>query len=169
MLMRSKTAEKYPEFRAYLYDRFPTVINSSKIAAEMELHGHMGFDKFRSALHPGAHPIIDVEEASAEPGTYYSCELGFLRGQTLLLYDPLVFPFNDDPWNQENMFKNANGQKVPVIGAVLLHFLCHWGRREDTATSTSTDAGYRFEKAVYGRRARLNLTSSMVNKLPSIV
>jgi hypothetical protein len=162
MILTGTAGEKYPKFRDYLYYRFPKVIQSSKIVEAMLSHGSIYEDELRTVLHPGSHPAIDVEEAAAEPGTYYSCELGVIKGEKISLYTPLVAPFNDGPWYKENFFKNAKGQDVPIIGAVLLHFLCHWGLRDSALFySSDGDPGYKFEKEVYGRRARLQLTTAV--------
>lgn len=164
MILTGTASEKYPEFRDYLYYRFPKVIQSSKISEAMLWHGGMDEDRFRTILHPGSHPAIDIEgDVAVEPGTYYSCELGWISGEKIKLYSPPVAMFNNGPWYKENFFKNAKGQDVPIIGAILLHFLCHWGLRDTPLFYGSDgDPGYKFEKEVYGRRARLRITTAQV-------
>lgn len=166
MLLRAKDAEKYPEFRDYLYYRFPTVIDSSKITAGAKTYGKLDRGKFQSALHPGAYPLISIFDLDAvEPGTYKSCSLGGVSNDKITLASPLIATFDKDPWGDQNYFKNSRGKDVPVIGAVLLHFLCHWGNRDAFSINDSSgakDVGYQFEDAVYGKRASFRITSSTV-------
>jgi len=164
MLLRGTAAESFPQFRDYLYNRFPNVIESSKIVIGMESYGNLNESQFRAALHPGAQPIVDVGEVgSAEAGTYLSCELGQIRDGNFVLVGPLISSFEEGPWYKQNYFKNAKGQDVPIVGAVLLHLLCHWGWVSTKSyPSGDTDTGYDFEKFVYGTRARWRLTSPLI-------
>jgi hypothetical protein len=109
MQLRAADAERYPEFKAYLYNRFPTVIESSKIKAGAEKYGALSVDKLRAALHPWTYPFIDVDDiGSAEPGKYHSCDLGGVSGGKIILLSPPVAAFNEGPWYNENYFKKAN-------------------------------------------------------------
>jgi len=87
--------------------------------------------------------------------------LGTITEGRIHLYSLVVASFNEGPYYKQNYFKNAKGQDVPVIGAVLLHFLCHWGWMDTkTMPYSGSDVGYDFEKSVYGKRAAFRFTNS---------
>ena len=46
--------------------------------------------------------------------------------------------------------KNAKGKIVYVVGATLLHELCHWGNNQ-AGVAEASEMGLAFEKATYGK------------------
>lgn len=46
--------------------------------------------------------------------------------------------------------KNTAGKLVYVVGATLLHELCHWGNQKH-GTAEPTEQGLAFERATYGK------------------
>ncbi len=152
MLLRGNDAKDYPKFSDYLYYRFPNVTGSKTIVKNMMKYGNLGESALRAALSPGMPPIVDVTKIGDEAGAY-SDQLGhFGRTQPGIIYlsKRLVSGFNEGPWYWENFFKNAKGQDVPVVGGVLLHFLCHWGNFVTGRPEVELEMGYEFEGATYG-------------------
>lgn len=151
----------YPMLKKYLYESFPKVLGSSKIAGHMAALGSLDKSSFAAALIPGGHPMVGVVDFFIYNCDLNSHELGVIKSlqpAKFLLSSLLVARFEDDPFNPRNYFMTASGQSVPMVGAVLLHMLCDWGARRYagiTLTLSSNHPGYNFERAVYGRVASI--------------
>lgn len=155
MLLRGKAADKYPRFRDYLYDRFPTVLQSKTIVRNLGDCGALTEGEMHAALAPGTPPIIDVVPLGIDKQAKIavSRDLGFLKRTvpgTIELSTLMVGNFNYDPWAHENMFLAVKSKKLaPVVGGVLLHFLCHWANFNFGITEEE-EMGERFEMETYG-------------------
>ena len=119
----------------------------------MSTYGKLDKSAFLSALTPGMPPFIKIEARSLLGGNT-SEELGkFKRINPGYIYlaQAMVARFEVDPWGDGNFFKTSKGKRVPVIGAVLLHFLTHYGYyKAGLACSPYECGGWDFEVATYG-------------------
>jgi hypothetical protein len=60
---------------------------------------------------------------------------------------------------------NARGEKVIIVGVLLLHELCHWGNFNHSVTE-ATEQGVAFVEATYGRRIPFFSTVSEITITP---
>jgi hypothetical protein len=152
MFLQGEDTEQYPQFTAYLYYRFPSVKESSTIVKNMGTYGKLSKSAFLSALTPGMPPFIKIEARNLQGGNG-SEELGrFKRNSPGYIYlsQAMVARFDADPWDDRNFFSTPKGKRVPVIGAVLLHFLTHYGYyKAGMACRAYECGGLDFEVATY--------------------
>ncbi|HEX4951595.1 MAG TPA: hypothetical protein VFZ34_33365 [Blastocatellia bacterium] len=152
MLISTTDASDYPKFKDYLYNRFPNIVASKTIVKNLLKYGNLSESAVRAALYPGMPPLLKVVPIGTEEGVF-SSDLGKLeRNQPgiIKLSTRMVSGFNEGPWYQENFFPNNKGQDVPVVGGVLLHFLCHWGNFITGRSEGGVEMGDEFEVATYG-------------------
>ncbi len=152
MFLQGEDTEQYPEFTKYLYYRFPSVKESSTIVKNMNTYGKLDKSAFLSALTPGMPPYVKIEARNLQGGNG-SEDLGrFSRKSPGYIYlaQAMVVRFDNDPWGDGNFFTTAKGKRVPVIGAVLLHFLTHFGYYKAGLPCRPYECGgWDFEVATY--------------------
>lgn len=150
MRMDSKDVLYYPNFADYVQNSLPSVGHVHTIVANMKTYGSLKKSDFQHALMWGTDPLIVIRDLG-----------GFLCGKAKATgcFDPArpdrielnretVATFEADKLGLGSG-SNSAGQRVFVIGATILHELCHWGNNRAGRAETR-EMGEAFEKATYG-------------------
>jgi hypothetical protein len=119
------------------------------IASNINRFGSLSGREFREALAWGSDPLIVITNL-ANMGTCGADGLFDPRSPGVVqLSGDRVRDFEQYPFGA-GADLNARGQKVIIVGAVLLHELCHWGNFRH-GIAEKTEAGRAFSAATYGR------------------
>ena len=124
------------------------------IVANMKTFGSLAEGEFRHALAWGTDPLIVINKLPpGAPGAPGGCGADGLFVPTspneIQIDLGRVQDFEAGPMNATDL--NARGERVIIVGVLLLHELCHWGNFNH-GVSEITEAGNDFCVATYGRR-----------------
>lgn len=149
MRISDEDAASFPRFAHYVKTSLPQVADVSIIEHNILRFGSLSRSQFRHALARGSDPLIVITDLT-EIGT---CGADGLfdpaNPRQVQISSGRVMDFEQDPFGAGADLNNS-GQKVIIVGAVLLHELCHWGNFNHSVTET-TEAGRAFSVATYGR------------------
>src|SRR5262249_5849053 len=137
MRMDSDDELYYPNFADYVRHSLPSVGHVHTIVANMKDFGSLKKAEFKHALMWGTDPLIVIRDLG-----------GFACGRPTAIgcFDPAhpdrieinratVGAFEADKWGLGSGI-NLAGQKVFVVGAAILHELCHWGNNRASRAET---------------------------------
>jgi len=143
----------YPRLTQYVKSALPKVIEVQLIIANMKKYGNLSAAQLREALKWGSHPTIIVKDLNVHAcGTAGTGAWGCFRpiNPTLLeIRKDLVEDF-EKSLTKGSDNANSKGQIVYVVGATILHELCHWGNNQ-AGVAEAVEMGLAFEKATYGK------------------
>lgn len=151
MWMTSDQIAAWPKFAAYVRESMPTCKSVPKIIKALKDHGGLNGSQARDALSWGNLPLVYVADMWDEkawksegngqfhPSRPYQIEIAKHRVEQF-----------ETP-GAGGTDTNASGAKVYIVGATLLHEICHWGLHR-MGIKEKGEAGKAFELAVYGKQ-----------------
>lgn len=151
MRLTAGDAAAYPKFAQYVKQSIPTVYKVPKIRTALQTHGSLSPAAAKTALTWGHDPLIVVKDLNIHTcgtaGSAYGC---FRPGspRQIEIRTDLVTDFEAGKFSTGKN-KNSAGKIVYVVGATLLHELCHWGNQK-AGVNEATEQGLAFETTVYG-------------------
>lgn len=151
MKMSDDDISNFPELARYVRRRIPDVLNVGVIVNNMKKFGSLSKSDLQHALVWGAGPTIVVKDLSNHQcgvASAYGCFV-HARPDQIELDDDMANTFESDA-SGAGADPNAKGQKVYIIGATILHELCHWGNFR-AGRNEPSEQGMAFERATYGR------------------
>lgn len=151
MIMNATDTEKYWRLAAYIRSQLPQAYYSKKIVKNMKTYGSLEKSQFGHALIWGTDPeivITDLSTGFCEVQSAFGC---FDKRTPNIIYldEGLVKKFQNDPNDQRTRFFTDSGNSIPVLGATILHELCHWGNKRASQPEPQ-EMGEAFELATYG-------------------
>jgi len=149
----SRLDEKsYPQFTRYLKANFPKLIHVPAVVSSVGKYGNLNFPEFTSASRYGTLPeikITDLYHGQCSVPKAYGCFRN-ARPAFIEIHAQVVLDF--EAASASGIDKNANGRAVYVVGATLLHELCHWGNFNNMPPVPELkEMGEAFELATYGK------------------
>jgi hypothetical protein len=153
MNLSSADRTKYPGFCQYVRYAMPKVIDVPLIVKNMKKYGSLTPAKLKTALSWGSHPTIIIKDLNIHTcGAAGTGAWGCFRPASPTLLEvrkDLVEDFEKNMSKGKDN-KNAKGKIVYVVGATILHELCHWGNNQ-AGVAEAEEMGLAFEKATYGK------------------
>jgi len=143
----------YPALTQYVKIALPKVMDVPLIVSNMKKYGSLSAAQLREALKWGSNPTIIVKDLNLHTcGAAGTGAWGCFRAASPTLLEirkDLVEDFEKSLTKGKDN-KNAKGQIVYVVGATILHELCHWGNNQ-AGVAEAAEMGLAFEKATYGK------------------
>lgn len=149
----SKTDQaKYPRFTQYVKYAFPKLISVPAIVANAAKYGHLTRVEFHNAITWGSGPtviITDLYHGQCGVPKAYGC-FRHAKPTTIEIHKGTVSDF--EKLSAGYTDNNTAGKSVYVVGATLLHELCHWGNYNNVPRIPELiEMGAEFEKQTYGK------------------
>ena len=146
--MKLSTSDQvaYPKLTEYLKNSFPKVKDVPKIVANLKTYGSLEKADSVTATSWGTDPLIVVKDLSnfqCGVEKAYGCFV-YQNPNQIELDKGTAQKFETDPTG------SGTDGNVYVVGATLLHELCHWGNHKNSVTE-QTEQGLAFERATYGK------------------
>lgn len=159
MKLDKDDGKQFPKFRQYVKYAMPTTLHVPVIVKNIKKFGSLSRAEFANAIAWGNGPTIrfvNLDDTSGFPG-YKKCggvaaAYGCFRSTApdYIELDLLaVTQFETDPYGS-GLGKNSRHQNLFIVGATMLHELCHWGNFHHGVAET-TEQGAAFEVATYGK------------------
>jgi hypothetical protein len=159
MKMKPGDRKDYPKMAQYVRVAIPKLVTNTTIVYCLKKCGNMKHTQIIEALKWGTAPeikIVDMtvtECAGGDAGPdLYGCnrntrEIEVARRVVEAFEVSAAKTLSSSP-TANNL--NTNGRAVYVLGASLLHELCHWGNRVN-GVAEPEEMGLKFEKMAYGK------------------
>ena len=150
MKMDSIDQGVYPKFAEYVRDFVPKLISVPLVVKNLEIYGNLTYMKAKNALTWGMGPMIvitDLHHGQCGVPRAYGC---FRSGtpQAIEIHRGTVNNYE----STQKTDSNIRGKPVYVVGATLIHELCHWGNHNNTPPIPEfREMGLAFETATYGK------------------
>ena len=151
MKMTASDIATYPKFAHYVQHDFPRLIHVKLVVHNLKTEGSLTDAQIRHALVWGADPMIlitDLSHGQCGVPSAYGCTRKASPDQ-IEIDEGTVKDFERSPYAL-GVGKNATGTNVFIVGATLLHELCHLGNYGHRKAER-TEAGFAFETATYGK------------------
>ena len=151
MKMDSIDQGVYPKFAEYVRDFVPRLVRVPSVIRNLERYGNLTYLEARNALTWGMGPRIVITDlhhgqCGGRPKAY-----GCFRSPTpdaIEIHTGVV----QDYESTQKTDLNKLGKPVYVVGATLIHELCHWGNHNNNPRVPEFhEMGLAFETATYGR------------------
>lgn len=151
MWMTSDQIAAWPKFAAYVRESMPTCKSVPKIMKALKDHGGLSWSQARDALSWGNAPLVHVADLWDEKAwkSEGNGQFHVSRPYQIDIAQHRVEQFETPGAGGTDT--NASGVKVYIVGATLLHEICHWGLNKN-GIKEKGEAGKAFEKAVYGKQ-----------------
>jgi len=151
MWMTAPQSRLYPKFAAYVRESMPTCKTVPKIIQALKDHGGLSESQARDALSWGHAPLVVVADLWDEVAWKSEGNGRFhpSRPYQIDVAEHRVTQFETPGAGGTDT--TATGARVYIVGATLLHELCHWGLHRAGRTEVG-EAGRAFERAVYGKQ-----------------
>ena len=144
--------KKYPLFTYYLKNNFPKLTQIPVIVKNINKYGNISLAEFKTATTWGMGPnikITDLHSGQCGVPKAYGC-FRQSKPHNLEVHTKVISDFEKSHANSSD--KNKKGKAVYVVGATLLHELCHWGNYNNTPRIPELkEMGEAFELATYGK------------------
>ncbi|VAW71939.1 hypothetical protein MNBD_GAMMA10-796 [hydrothermal vent metagenome] len=144
--------KKYPNFTKYVRRQLPKLKGVPKVIRNLNNSGHLDEKEAASALTWGNLPLIRITDLySGQCGVpkAYGC-FRHKNKDRIEIHTQIVKDFENIAAGITN--KNKKGKALYVVGATLLHELCHWGNYNNSPRVIETkEMGANFEKRTYGK------------------
>ena len=152
MKMSLADQKKYPKLARYVRKSMPTVMNVPVIVRNLKTYGSLSKEDAKEALTWGKGPTIIIKDLKTNKCGKANAAYGCFRSSNKDQIE-LAKRFADQ--FEVNMAKgkdnkNKAGKRVYIVGATLLHELCHWGNKK-AGVKEKTEQGLAFETATYGK------------------
>jgi hypothetical protein len=140
----------YPNFAEYVREFVPKLISVPQVVKNLERYGNLTYLEAGDALTWGMGPRIvikDLHHGQCGVPQAYGC---FRSGtpDSIEIHRGTV----EDYELTQKTDVNRRGKPVYVVGATLIHELCHWGNHNNAPTVPELhEMGEAFEKATYGK------------------
>jgi len=143
---------KYPQLTQYVRNAFPKLIFVPKIVQNMAKYGALTFAEFKNAVTWNIPPTIiitDLHNGQCGVPKTYGC-FRQVRPTQIEIHIGTINDFERS--NSGHRDKNKSGKSVYVVGATLLHELCHWGNHNNLPKIPELiEMGAQFERDTYGK------------------
>lgn len=144
---------KYPHFTQYVKFAVPKLKTITKIVTNVALYGGLTQTEFNSATTWGNSPMIvitDLHNGQCGVPKAYGC-FRPAKPTNIEIHIGTVTDFENSRINHTDKNKSGN-LLVYVVGATLLHELCHWGNYNNIPRIPElSEMGAEFEKNTYGK------------------
>ena len=140
----------FPNFLDYVKREIPKLISVPLVVKNLQFYGNLTYIEARDALAWGMGPtivIMDLDNGQCGVPSAYGCfvlaahEIIEIGAQTVIDYEMT-----------QTTDSNIQGKPVYVVGATLLHELCHWGNKNNVPPIPEFhEMGAAFETATYGK------------------
>jgi hypothetical protein len=151
MRMSASDQSSFPIFTNYVKHSLRQVLHVPLIVNNMKKFGSLSESELSTALSWNTDPSIVI--VTLPPFGPAGCLADGLYEQDFPNQFKLslgrVQDFEAGPMLATDL--NARGEKVIIVGVIVLHELCHWGNFTH-GVSEATEAGIAFCVATYGRR-----------------
>ncbi len=142
----------YPQLARYIRIQLPKLATVPKVLANIKKYGHLDKVEFTNAVTWNSGPLLvvtDLSNGQCGVPQAYGCFDPSKSGQiqidtsTVKDFEKGVTGYKDN---------NAKGQAVFVVGATILHELCHWGNHNNIPPVPEVvEMGALFELKTYGK------------------
>jgi len=149
MWMTKDQIGEFPKFARYVRHSMPDCASVHTIVKYLKKYAALSAEEITHALTWGTEPLVYVadlwDEIAWKPeanGRFYPAkpyQIDIAKHRV----DQFEIGFGDTQ-------RTASGRDVFVVGATILHELCHWGCFKNGVTEVG-EHGKKFELAVYGR------------------
>ena len=152
MIISAADQAKYPQFTKYMRFAVPKLKTIPVIVSSASKYGSMTAAEFGDAVTWNKAPTIkitDLHHGQCGVPKAYGC---FRSTSPTVLEIHLGTVEDFEKVNAGYADKNTKGKSVYVVGATLLHELCHWGNHNNVPPVPELkEMGAEFEKATYGK------------------
>lgn len=151
MWMSKEQVALYPVFARYVRESMPGCSKVDRILRGLKMYGSLDETAARLALSWGHMPLVVVQDLwdddkwEAEANGIFAPDKPLQIG----IAEHRVNQFETPGAGGTD--KNAAGKPVFIVGATLLHELCHWGMHH-SGLSEKRETGRAFERYVYGKQ-----------------
>lgn len=151
MWMKKDQITRHPTFARYVRDSMPTCQTVKRIMRGLKQFGALDATEAALALNWDTAPLVVVVDLWDEVAWKSLGNGGFdpAKPDQIHIAQHRVTQFETPGAGGTD--HNAAGQSVYIVGATLLHELCHWGMARAGITETR-ETGRAFERYVYGRQ-----------------
>ena len=151
MWMTATQIALYPTFAAYVRESMPTCKTVPRIVKALATYGGLNEFQAREALSWGHMPLVRVVDLWDDAESKSEGNGGFdpRRPYEIHIAEHRVNQFETVGAGGTDV--NATGARVFIVGATMLHEICHWGLHRMGIAETD-EAGRAFEQAVYGKQ-----------------
>jgi len=143
---------QYPQLARYLRIEFPKLATVPKILKNIKKYGNLDKVEFSSAITWNTGPLLvvtDLSHGQCGVPQAYGCFDG-LKSTQIQIDKTTVNQFEKGVAGHKD--KNTKGQAVFVVGATILHELCHWGNHNNVPPVPEiNEMGEQFELNTYGK------------------
>ena len=151
MQLSESDQRDFPAFTQYVRYAFPKLETNGAVVRAVRTHGELSAAEFKKAVTWGEPPLIKIVDGGVKTCAGTNGWYGCTRNTTEIEVDlDLVKIFEKKPGGKKGTDTNKAGKKVYVVGATILHELCHWGLNV-MGVAEKTEAGDAFETALYGK------------------
>jgi hypothetical protein len=152
MILQPSYIVTYPQFSYYVRYNIPKLVSVPKIVANVAKYGNLTLSEFKQAVTWGKGPniiITDLHHGQCGVPKAYGC-FRHTKPKNIEIHLDVIKDFEKATKNHKD--KNTTGQYVYVVGATLLHELCHWGNHNNVPKIPELiEMGAEFEKYTYGK------------------
>lgn len=152
MILSATDQAKYPQFTKYIKLAVPQLISIPVIVLNVSKYGSIDIKEFREVVTWGKGPTLtikDLHHGQCGVPKAYGC-FRHAKPSAVEIHVGTVVDF--EKANASHSNTTAKGVAVYVVGATLLHELCHWGNYNNTPRIPEIkEMGAEFEKATYGK------------------
>ena len=159
MKMTPADIRAHPAMAEYVKNQFHKLVHNPTIVRCLNQCGHLTLVQIRDALVWGALPqirIVDMVRISCRPGDagpgLYGCTRNTsdieVARRVVDAFEAHAAQTLSGDKTQNNL--NHAGRPVYVLGATLLHEMCHWGNNVN-GQSEAEEMGLKFEVMAYGK------------------
>jgi hypothetical protein len=151
MRMKSCQISKHPTFARYVRESMPTCSGVSRIMRGLKLYGSLDEVDAEKALRWGSGPLVVVTDLWDEEAWTAESNGRFDPGRPheIQIAEHRVNQF--ETYGAGGTDNNSRGQAVYIVGATLLHEICHFGMHQKGLPERK-EAGKAFERYVYGKQ-----------------
>jgi hypothetical protein len=166
MRMSSADEKSFPRFANYVKTAVPQLGGVPVIVNNMKKFGSLPRLEFKQALSWGTKPLIVITTLPGVGPGGCSGDGQFMHAapDEIRISLARVQDFEREPMGA-GADTNARGEKVIIVGVLLLHELCHWGNFNHSVAEP-TEQGVAFVEATYGRRIPFLSTVSEITITP---
>lgn len=142
----------YPQLARYLRIELPKLATYPKILKNVKKYGNIDKVEFTNAVTWNSGPLLvvtDLNHGQCGVPQAYGCFDGTKPTQ-IQIDKVTVNQFEKGVSGQKD--NNAKGKAVFVVGATILHELCHWGNHNNVPRIPEVlEMGEQFELNTYGK------------------
>lgn len=152
MRMTNPQILRYPRFHSYIRLEMPKVASAKRIVSQLSrLSGASSRPTVLSGLRWGTDPLLTVVPNLMSSSGRRAYGLYRWGGNEIQIDEQLVLDFQAG----RGKVPLSNGKQVYLVGATVLHELCHWADAQDGVDDPvpgdpSNEEGNAFENAIYG-------------------